>query len=330
MDAIGGADVRLPTEGRLPPLDGATTWLHSPPLTPESLRGKVVAADFCTYTCVNWLRTLPYVRAWHERYRDKGLVVLGIHTPEFSVEKDPENVRRALSQMGVTYPVALDNDYGVWDAFANRYWPALYLIDTEGRIRHHWFGEGDYERSERVIQRLLLDAGADGIDLEPVSVEGLGAEAGANWEDVRSPETYVGYGRSGTFRGRAVRDQRRVYEVPERLDLNDWAMSGEWTIGSEGALSVSPAASIAFRFQARDVNLVMGPVNGGVSIPFEVAIDGGAPGDGAGADVDGDGSGKLDEPRMYQLVRQSGTISPRLFEISFRDPGAEAFVFTFG
>jgi Thioredoxin like C-terminal domain/AhpC/TSA family len=332
MGGIFGLGSRLSLEGRFPPMDGATGWLNSPALTPHALRGKVVAIDFCTYTCINWLRTLPYVRAWSETYADQGLVVIGVHTPEFSFEHDPENARRALAEMHVEFPIALDSDYAVWNAFTNHYWPALYLIDAGGRIRHHRFGEGDYERSEKMIQQLLTDAGAEHADREIADVVGTGPEAPADWEQLESPETYVGFRQARSFAspGGIAAEQSRVYQVPDRLAPNEWALSGEWTIGPESAVSRAPDARIAFRFHARDVHLVMGPADPGSAIGFRVFVDGRPATDAHGSDVGADGTGKLDFPRMYQLIRQRGSIESRLFEIEFEAPGAEVFCFTFG
>jgi thiol-disulfide isomerase/thioredoxin len=313
-------------------MEGATGWLNSPPLTPDALRGKVVAVDFCTYTCINWLRTLPYVRAWSENYADQGLVVVGVHTPEFSFEHDAENARRALAEMHVEFPIALDSDYAVWNAFTNHYWPALYLIDADGKIRHHRFGEGDYERSEKMIQQLLADAGAEHADREIVDVVGTGPEAPADWEHLESPESYLGFQQAQSFAspGGIAAERSRVYQVPDRLALNEWALSGEWTIGPESAVSRGPNARIAFRFHARDVHLVMGPADPGSAIGFRVFVDGRPATDAHGSDVGADGTGKVDFPRMYQLVRQRGSIESRLFEIEFEAPGGEAFCFTFG
>jgi thiol-disulfide isomerase/thioredoxin len=332
MGRIFGLGSRLSLEGRFPPMEGATGWLNSPPLTPDALRGKVVAVDFCTYTCINWLRTLPYVRAWSEKYADQGLVVVGVHTPEFSFEHDGENARRALAEMHVEFPIALDSDYAVWNAFTNHYWPALYLIDADGRIRHHRFGEGDYERSEKMIQQLLADAGAEHADREIVDVVGTGPEAPADWEHLESPESYLGFQQAQSFAspGGIAAEQSRVYQVPDRLALNEWALSGEWTIGPESAVSRAPNARIAFRFHARDVHLVMGPADPGSAIGFRVFLDGRPATDAHGSDVGADGTGKVDFPRMYQLVRQRGSIESRLFEIEFEAPGGEAFCFTFG
>ena len=258
--------------------------------------------------------------------------MIGAHTPEFSVEKDIEYVRRALREMAVEYPVALDSNFAIWGAFANRYWPALYLVDDQGRIRHHWFGEGDYEGSERVIRRLLADAGAQPPGEDLVSVDARGPEVEADWDELKSPETYVGYRRAQNFRspGAVVPDEPQTYSVPEALGLNDWALLGDWTVEAEGAVVNAPDGRIAFRFHARDLHLVMGPVAEGTSIPFRVLLDGRPPGDGAGGDVSADGSGTLDYPRLYQLIRQNEIIDPRLFEIEFHDRGAQALVFTFG
>ena len=332
MGRIFGLGSRLSLEGRFPPMEGATGWLNSPPLTPDALRGKVVAVDFCTYTCINWLRTLPYVRAWSENYADQGLVVVGVHTPEFSFEHDAENARRALAEMHVEFPIALDSDYAVWNAFTNHYWPALYLIDADGKIRHHRFGEGDYERSEKMIQQLLEDAGAEHADREVVDVVGTGPEAPADWEHLESPESYLGFQQAQSFAspGGIAAEESRVYQVPDRLALNEWALSGEWTIGPESAVSRGPNARIAFRFHARDVHLVMGPADPGSAIGFRVFVDGRPATDAHGSDVGADGTGKVDFPRMYQLVRQRGSIESRLFEIEFEAPGGEAFCFTFG
>jgi hypothetical protein len=321
----------LPAEGTLPALTGATTWLNSEPLTPESLRGKVVMADFCTYTCINWLRSLPHVRAWGERYRGDGLVTIGIHTPEFSFEHNLDNVQPALDQMRVTYPVAIDNDYAVWNAFANHYWPALYFVDAQGRIRHHRFGEGDYERSEIVIQQLLTDAGADVPLGDVVSVDPSGPEVAADWDALNSPETYLGYHQTENFAspGGMNPDVPKVYEAPQHVRRNHWALSGDWTVMAEATVLNEPKGRVAFRFDARDAHLVMSP-SADASVRFSVSIDGAPPGAAAGTDVDPDGSGELIEPRMYQLIRQRRPITDRLFEIEFLDPGAAVYAFTFG
>jgi hypothetical protein len=322
----------LPTEGELAGFDGANAWLNSEPLTPDGLRGKVVLVEFCTYSCVNWLRTVPYVRAWDERYRDDGLVVIGAHTPEFQFEHDVEKIRSALEQMGVRYPIAVDNDYGVWRAFDNNYWPALYFADAEGRIRHHRFGEEDYERSEAVIQELLTEAGATGADGGLSSVNADGVYAPADWETLGSPETYVGYARASGFAspGGLIGDRSHFYEVPSRLDLNQWSLSGDWTVGDQPTELNEPGGRITHRFHARDVNLVMGARHGEGSVAFEIRVDGEPPGESHGLDVDEAGSGTVAEERLYQLVRHPGGDSDRTFEITFREAGVQAYVFTFG
>ena len=286
--------------------------------------------NFWTYTCVNWLRQLPYVRAWARKY--SGLVVVGVHTPEFSFEHDLDNVRRAVQDMRVDYPVAIDNAYAVWSAFANHYWPALYFGDAQGRIRHHRFGEGDYQQSEMVIQQLLAEAGSADTGHDLVSVEAPGVEAAADWATLRSPENYVGYGRTENFAspGGAQPDKPHLYTVPAGLRLNDWALAGDWTIQEEAATSNTASGQIACRFQARDLNLVMGPAAPGTPVRFQVLIDGQPLGADHGADVDEHGSGTLTEQRLYQLVRQRGPVTERTFEITFLDPGAAAYSFTFG
>jgi thiol-disulfide isomerase/thioredoxin len=310
---------------QMPPFAGAAEWLGSEPLGPAELHGHVVLVNFWTLTCINWLRTEPYVRAWSRAYRDDGLVVLGVHTPEFSFEHELDRVRLATTQREIDYPVALDNEYEVWSAFDNHYWPALYFVDTDGVIRDHHFGEGRYEQSERVIQRLL------GVERELVSVEGIGAEAEADWDHLRSPETYLGYTRGERLVSSdgAVFDEPRAYELPERLLLNQWALSGAWTIGRENAVLDRAGGSIAYRFDARDAHLVLSP-GASVPIPFRVLVDGEAPGLSHGVDVDEAGNGVLREGRMYQLVREHGSVRERTLEITFAEPGAEAYVFTFG
>jgi Thioredoxin like C-terminal domain/AhpC/TSA family len=322
-----GASIR-----ELPSFDGANAWLNSEPLTPAGLRGKVVLVEFCTFSCINWLRTVPYVRSWADRYADQGLVVIGAHTPEFQFEHDLEKIRSALEDMDVRFPIAVDNDYAVWRAFDNNYWPALYFADAEGKIRHHRYGEEDYERSERVIQQLLAEAGASGVEGELTSVEADGVYAPADWDDLGSPETYVGYARQSGFAspGGLVRDQPQVYEAPPRLDLNQWSLAGEWTVGDQPTELNEPGGRITHRFHARDVNLVMGAGGGAGSVPFEVRIDGEAPGDAHGLDVDSEGNGVVAEERLYQLFRQPGNDADRTFEITFRDAGVQAYVFTFG
>jgi thiol-disulfide isomerase/thioredoxin len=326
------ASARLPVESRLPSFEGATGWLNSPPLTTEGLRGKVVLVNFWTYTCVNWLRQLPYVRAWAGKYAGHGLVVIGVHTPEFTFEHDLDNVRRSVRDTNVDYPVAIDNDYAVWSAFANHYWPALYFADAQGRIRHHHFGEGEYRRSEMVIQQLLAEAGSTGTGHDLVSVEARGAEAPADWATLRSPENYAGYGRTENFAspGGIVPGKPHLYTAPERLGLNDWALAGDWTMEEEACTLNAAGGQIACRFQARDVNLVMGPAAPGTPVRFRVLIDGQPPGADHGTDVDEHGSGALTGQRLYQLVRQHGPVSERTFGITFSDPGAAAYSFTFG
>jgi len=324
--------LQLPVESRMPAFDGATGWLNTEPLTPDHLRGKVVAVDFWTYTCINWLRTLPYIRAWSDTYGDRGLVVIGVHTPEFEVEHDIDNVRREAREMGVEYAVALDNDYAVWNAFANQYWPALYIADAEGRIRHHHFGEGGYERSEHVIRQLLADAGAADLPPEPAAVEARGIEVAADWHNVRSGETYVGYGRSEGFASPegAAYDTPRVYTVPARPRVNEWALAGSWTLGREEARSNDAGGRIVYRFHARDLHLILAPPAQQISGRFRVLLDGRPPGEAHGLDVDEEGNGVVEEPRLYQLIRQTGHITDRQFEIEFLDAGAEAYCFTFG
>jgi thiol-disulfide isomerase/thioredoxin len=298
---------------RMPSLGGATGWLNSEPLDPAELGGRVVLVNFWTLTCINWLRQEPYVRAWSHAYRDDGLVVIGVHTPEFSFEHDLEGVRQATKTRGIDYPVALDNDYGVWNAFANNYWPALYFVDREGAIRDDHFGEGHYEQSERIIQRML------GIEREPVSVAGTGVEAVADWDNLRTPETYLGSGRG----------EGRSYELPHQLGLNQWALAGEWTSEPEKIVVDRAGGSIAFRFHARDAHLVLSP-GAHEPIPFRVSLDGDAPGRSHGEDVAADGNGLLREGRLYQLVRQRNGVHDLTLQITFLDAGAEAYAFTFG
>jgi thiol-disulfide isomerase/thioredoxin len=326
------AAVRLPIEGELPSLGGATGWLNSPPLTAPGLRGKVVLIDVWTYTCINWLRTLPYVRAWAEKYKNQGLVVIGVHSPEFAFEKNVDNVRRAAKDMRVDYPIALDSDFAIWRTLKNQYWPALYLVDAQGRIRHHHFGEGEYDRLERVLQQLLAEAGAGGIGHELVSVDARGAEVAADWENLKSPENYVGYERTENFAspGGKVLAKPRVYAAPAQLKLNHWALSGDWTMQKQATVLNKANGRIAYRFHARDLHLVMGPAAPGASVRFRVLIDGQPPGAAHGVDVDDQGNGKVTEQRLYQLIRQAKPIADRQFEIEFLDSGVEAFAFTFG
>jgi thiol-disulfide isomerase/thioredoxin len=332
VQQMTAAAVQLPIEGELSSLGSATEWLNSPPLTASGLRGKVVLVDVWTYTCINWLRTLPYVRAWAEKYKNQGLVVIGVHAPEFAFEKNIDNVRRAAKEMKVNYPIAIDNDFAIWRALKNEYWPALYFVDARGKIRHHQFGEGEYEQSERIIQQLLAEAGTGGIGHELVSVDARGAEAAADWGSLKSPENYVGYERTENFAspGGAVLDKRRVYAVPARLRLNQWALSGDWTVQKQATVLNKVNGRIAYRFHARDLHLVMGPAAPGTSVRFRVLIDGQSPGAAHGIDVDDQGNGKVTEQRLYQLIRQPKPIADRLFEIEFLDSGVEAFAFTFG
>jgi len=322
----------LPVEGQLPSLAGATGWLNSPPLTAADLRGKVVLVNFWTLTCINWLRQLPYLRAWAEKYQDHGLVVIGVHTPEFDVEHDLDNVRRAAKDLRVDYPVAVDNDYAIWNAFGNRYWPALYFVDAQARIRHHRFGEGDYQRSEAIVQRLLTAAGIGGIGHDLVSVDATGVEAAADWDSLWSPENYLGYQRTENFASPngAVLDTPHAYAAPARLPLNHWALAGAWTVQAQATVLNQAGGRIAYRFHARDLHIVMGPAAPGSPVRFRVLIDGQEPGDAHGTDVDDQGNGTVTQPRLYQLVRQPGPVTERTFEVTFLDPGVQAYAFTFG
>jgi thiol-disulfide isomerase/thioredoxin len=321
----------LPSEGRLPAFAGATAWLNSPPLTPAGLRGQVVLVDFWTYTCVNWLRTLPYVRAWATKYAGAGLVVVGVHTPEFRFEQNLENVTSQARVRGVHYPVAVDNDYTVWQAFANHYWPAVYLADAEGHIRYHHFGEGEYAMTEMVIQQLLMRAGAT-VDGDLVQVEPQGLEVPADWRSLRSPETYLGYAQSTGFASarHARLDLPHRYEADRLLELNTWDLSGMWTAEPDAALLDEPGGSVVFQYQARDANLIMGPTTGGAPVRFQVLVDGAAPREASGTDVDADGAGTAAEQRCYQLVRHRIPVEQHRFEIRFLDPGIRVYCFTFG
>jgi thiol-disulfide isomerase/thioredoxin len=322
---------RLGLERHLPDFDGATGWLNSEPLTSEDLAGKVVLVDFWTYTCINWLRTLSFIRTWFEKYADQGLVVIGVHTPEFPFERDTDNVIAAVTEMRVDYPIALDPNYAVWEAFSNRYWPAVYFADAEGRIRHHQFGEGGYDECERVIQQLLREAGADSVGEDLVSLDGEGLEAQADWSTLESPETYVGYQQGHNFAspGGVTIDEARTYSLPDALTLNSWALSGDWTVEGRASVLNRAGGSIAFRFHARDVHLVLRSREG-TEVPFRVLLDGAPPGPSHGLDVDANGNGTLIQPRLYQLIRQPGSIADRSFEITFHGAGVEAYVFTFG
>jgi thiol-disulfide isomerase/thioredoxin len=319
-------------EGRLPSFDGATGWLNSPPLTPADLRGKIILVNFWTYTCINWLRQLPYLRAWAEKYADHELTVIGVHTPEFPFEHDLANVRRAVQDMRISYPVAVDNDYAVWSAFGNHYWPALYFADVQGSIRHHHFGEGEYQQSEMVIQQLVAEAGTSDHDHELVSVDARGLEAAADWASLRSPENYTGYERTGNFAspGGAVPGKHHAYKIPAQLRLNHWALSGDWTMEEQAVTLNEPGGQVACRFHARDLHLVTGPAAPGSSVRFHMRIDGQPPGAAHGADVDDEGNGTVAGQRLHQLIRQPGPVTDRTFEITFLDPGAQVYAFTFG
>jgi len=326
------SSARLPVEGRLPSFDGATGWLNSPPLTASDLSGKIILVNFWTYTCINWLRQLPYLRAWAGKYADHSLVVVGVHTPEFGFEHDVANVRRAVRDMRIEYPVAIDNDYAVWSAFDNHYWPALYFADARGRIRHHHFGEGEYQQSEMVIQQLLVEAGTTDHDHEVESVDARGVEAPADWASLRSPENYTGYERTENLAspGGAVAGKHHAYEIPAQLKLNQWAISGDWTMGEQAVTLNEAGGQIADRFHARDLHLVMGPAAPGASVRFQVRIDGQPPASAHGADVDDEGTGTVTEQRLHQLIRQTGSVTDHTFEITFFDPGAQVYAFTFG
>jgi thiol-disulfide isomerase/thioredoxin len=329
---LAGDRLALPLEGRLASFDGATGWLNSEPLTPEGIRERVVLVDFWTYTCVNWLRTLPYVRAWAAKYRDDGLTVSGVLTPEFGFERNIDNVVAQSRNLGVEYPIAVDSDYAVWRAFANHFWPAIYIADAEGRIRHHHFGEGEYAQTEMAIQQLLLDAGAHDIDQGLVMVEPRGLEVAADWRTLQSPETYAGYGQSPGFASEDVAafDEPHVYGTRTRLPLNYWDLSGSWTVARHAAVLNEAGGRVAFQFHARDLNLVMGPSSRGASIPFRVFLNGQVADDALGSDVESDGGGIVRDQRTYQLIRQPGRIADHLFEIEFLDAGVEAYCFTFG
>ncbi|MFS8054204.1 cytochrome c biogenesis protein DipZ [Rhizobium sp. BR 317] len=326
-----GFKSRLPVEGRLPSLDGAVTWLNSPPLTAEQLRGKVVLVDFWTYSCINCIRTIPYIKAWSDKYRDQGLIVIGVHAPEFAFEKNVDNVKEALKDFDIGYPVAIDNNYRIWQAFQNSYWPALYFVDAKGQIRHHVFGEGEYDTSEKVIQELLADAGSEMPENSMVTPNARGAEAAPDLGNIRSGETYIGYKEASNFvspeglNGNAAQN----YTTGEP-GLNEWGLSGNWTIGPEQATLNKAGGGITYRFSARDLHLVLGPGADGKPVRFQVTVDGKAPGASHGADTDAEGNGTITETRLYQLVRQAGDLGERTFTVRFLDPGVEAYVFTFG
>jgi cytochrome c biogenesis protein CcdA/thiol-disulfide isomerase/thioredoxin len=330
MAAQAAAHGASAVEGMLPSLDGAAQWLNSPPLTQEQLRGKVVLIDFWTYSCINCLRAIPYVRAWADKYKAQGLVVIGVHTPEFAFEKNLDNVRRAIADLKIQYPVAVDNNYAIWRAFKNNYWPAHYFVDGMGRIRGHHFGEGDYDGSERLIQSLLAESGTHVTD-ELVAVAAKGAEASPDLANVRSPETYVGYERAEHFvsPGGAVRDARHIYTAGEPM-LNEWSLAGDWTIGSEEAALNAAKGRLVYRFHARDLHLVLGPGRDDQAVRFRITVNGAAPGNDRGTDVDREGRGVVTRQRLYQLIRQTGEIEDRTFEIEFLDPGVRVYAFTFG
>src|SRR5580698_1206505 len=323
----------LPVEGEIPSFAGATLWLNSPPLTPESLRGKVVVVDFWTYSCINCLRALPYVESWYEKYKDHGLVVIGVHAPEFAFEKDPNNVRRAVADLKITYPVALDNDYAIWQAFNNQYWPAHYFIDATGRIRAHHFGEGNYDESEQIIRTLLTEAGQSNLPPPGMGqTKAVGVQAPPDEAHDQSPETYVGYRRADNFAspGGFTQDQTHHYATPAALKLNQWALAGSWNVDPEKAVLGASGGKIEFRFYARDLHLVLGPGSGGKPVRFRVTLDGAAPAANHGADTDSSGAGIIDGQRLYQLIRQSGDVGEHVFSIEFLDPGVQAYSFTFG
>jgi cytochrome c biogenesis protein CcdA/thiol-disulfide isomerase/thioredoxin len=325
------AGAPLPVEGDMPSLGGATRWLNSAPLSSESLRGKVVVVDFWTYSCINCIRSLPYVRGWADKYKDHGLVVIGVHAPEFAFEKDPANVVKAVKDLGVDYPVALDNDYAIWKGFNNQYWPAHYFIDAQGRIRHHHFGEGSYRESEDVIRQLLTAAGQKNLPGGYVSDDHRGVEAAASNDPTRSPETYVGYARAQNFvGGKVAHDDAWDYHAPDVLGADQWSLDGRWTVRAENAQLTQPGGGIVYRFRGRDLHLVLGPASDGKAIRFRVTIDGKPPGADHGMDTDADGNGTITAQRLYQLVRQASGSGERLFEIRFLDPGVQAYAFTFG
>jgi cytochrome c biogenesis protein CcdA/thiol-disulfide isomerase/thioredoxin len=322
----------LPVEGEIPSFAGATLWLNSPPLTPEALRGKVVMVDFWTYSCINCLRALPYVESWYEKYKDHGLVVIGVHAPEFAFEKDPANVRRAVADLKITYPVALDNDYAIWQAFNNQYWPAHYFIDATGRIRGHHFGEGNYDESEQTIRTLLSDAGQTDLPPAGMAAKAVGVQAPPDEAHDQSPETYVGYRRAENFAspGGFAQDQLHAYSAPAALKLNQWALGGSWKVDPEKGVLGAAQGKIVFKFYARDLHLVLGPGENGKPVRFRVLLDGAAPGANHGADTDSNGTGIIDRQRLYQLIRQSAEVGEHVFSIEFLDPGVQAYSFTFG
>jgi thiol-disulfide isomerase/thioredoxin len=318
-------------EGRMPELDGATGWINATPLNTKDLRGKVVLVNFWTYSCINSLRELPYMKAWAAKYKNAGLVVLGVHAPEFGFEQDAANVKTAVSDLKLGYPISIDSNHSIWGAFHNQYWPADYIVDAKGRIRYHHFGEGEYDASERMIQSLLRENGATGFDQTLVRISADGPEAPPS-NEVRSPETYVGYARTENFASaeRMARNSRKTYSLPPQLQLNKWGLGGTWNVAGESAVLESAPGTIAFRFRSRDVHMVLGPPRNGAPVRFRVRLSGASPGQDHGSDSGSDGAGEIRQPRMYQLIRQKGPIKDATFEIEFLDPGVEAFSFTFG
>jgi cytochrome c biogenesis protein CcdA/thiol-disulfide isomerase/thioredoxin len=328
MAAGGPASTAPPTTD----LSGATAWLNSPPLNLTALHGKVVLIDFWTYSCINCLRTLPYIKAWNEKYKSSGLVIIGVHTPEFPFEKDESNVRKAIHDLGITYPVPMDNDYRIWRSFNNQFWPADYLIDATGQLRFHHFGEGDYDATEQQIRTLLAEANHQPLPTTPTNIAATGAEAAADSTDTQSPETYIGYHRAQNFASPNGFNQNeaQLYQAPTTLELNQWALAGKWEVDRQIATSLVPTSAIVFRFHARDLHLVLGPSEDGKPIRFRITIDGKAPGEDHGVDTDAEGNGTVKENRLYQLIRQHGTIHDRTFRIEFLTPGVQAYSFTFG
>jgi thiol-disulfide isomerase/thioredoxin len=328
----GGFHASLGSEGPMPDLNGAVGWLNSSPLSKQSLHGKIVLIDFWTYTCINSLRPLPYVKTWATKYRESGLVVIGVHSPEFSFEKEPGNVQNATRELNVSYPVAIDSNHKIWDAFNNQYWPAQYLVDAKGQIRYHHFGEGDYGDIEHLIQELLKENGATALNEGTISVSAVGIEAAPDFEAAQSPETYIGYRQAQNFASpeRLAKDFAKGYSAPTKPSLNHWGLSGLWNVSAESAVLQAAPGKIVFRFHSRDLHLVLAPMKDGKPVRFIVKLDGTAPGENHGVDTAPDGSGKVREPRLYQLIRQKGPIVDRTFEIKFLDPGVQALVFTFG
>jgi cytochrome c biogenesis protein CcdA/thiol-disulfide isomerase/thioredoxin len=333
--AVADNSPPLPVEGELPSLNGAVQWLNSPPLTAQSLRGKVVLIDFWTYSCINCLRTLPYINAWAQKYKDQGLVVIGVHAPEFAFERNIDNVKKATRELGIDYPVAIDNNYAIWRSLNNQYWPAHYFVDAQGRIRYHHFGEGDYAQSEKVIRQLLIEAGHTDVAKIPTGLPNAsvaGVEVAADNTDMQSPETYIGYSRAENFAspGGEAEDKSHTYAAPVKPALNEWGLDGKWRVGAERATLGAADGGIVYRFHARDLHLVLGPDKDGKPVRFRVRIDGAAPGAAHGSDVNSDGTGTVTEERLYQLVRQTGDVKDHIFSIEFLDPGVEAYSFTFG